>query len=78
MSEDLTILRAKSPETAAFVEQWRAKYQRTFDFSKTEDQADFYEGVSEMGRFIAKNNAVASLQVHVTTAGVAEVSIDAA
>lgn len=72
---DTTILREKKPAVAEFVEQWRSKYQRQYDFSKTEDQANFYEGMLEMARHIATNNAGADLSAQVSTMGVSSVPV---
>jgi hypothetical protein len=72
MSET-TILRERNPAVAEFYEHWKARYQRNYDFSKTEDQADFYEGMTEMARHIATNSAGAFLQSQVSNSGVTDV-----
>jgi hypothetical protein len=69
---DTTILKEKNPAVAEFVEQWRAKYQKSFNFSNTEDQADFYEGMLEIARHIATNSAGAFLQIQVSNSGVSD------
>lgn len=72
---DTTILRTKKPAVADFIDQWRAKYQRQYDFTKTEDQADFYEGMLEMARHVATNNNGAGVQVTASTEGVSGVQV---
>jgi len=72
---DTTILREKHPAVAEFVEHWRAKYQRHYDFSKTEDQADFYEGMLEIARHIATNGAGANITVATSTSGVSGLNV---
>lgn len=72
---DLTILRENNPASAEFVEAWRQKYQRSFDFSSTEDQAIFYEGMVELARHIATQTGAARLGVTVSTKAVSEVSV---
>ena len=70
---DTTILRENNPETAQFVEAWRAKYQRAYDFTDEVEQANYYEGVVEMARHIATSGGSASLSAEVSTKGVSEV-----
>jgi hypothetical protein len=75
---DLTILKEKNPAVAEFVEAWKKKYARDYDFSKTADQADFYEGVLEMTRHMAVNSVTGRLLVVPTTTGVGKLEVCAA
>lgn len=77
MNSDTTILREKKPDVADYIETWRKKYQKSYDFTKSEEQATFYEGVLEMARFIATTNTGATSVVFVNTEGVAEVRLNA-
>ncbi len=72
---DLTITKEKNPEVAQFIEHWRSKYQRAYDFSNPEDQATFYEGCLEMARHIATTNWRGSLAVTANTDGVSGVAV---
>jgi len=67
---DLTILKDRKPAIAEFVERWRFKYQRAYDFSKIEDQAIFYEGLVEMGRHLPLNAQFGQAAVTVNVEGV--------
>lgn len=53
---DLEILKQKNPNAAVYIAHWRQRYQRVYDFSKTEDQATFFEGVQEMARYIIEHS----------------------
>ena len=72
---DLTVLKEKNPAVAEFVQAWEAKYQRTYDLSEVGQQADFYEGVLEMARHVAKTNSGVTLKIGVSTTGVSEMLI---
>jgi hypothetical protein len=74
---DIEILKEKNPSVAEFVESWRRKYQRGYDFSRVEDQAIFYEGMLELGRHIPLHSGTASLSVHANTCGVGQVEVHA-
>lgn len=75
---DTTILRQNDPATAEFIDRWRAKYRKNYDFSKTEDQADFYEGMLEMARHIATHNSGAAVLCSASTRGVDLLSVGVA
>jgi hypothetical protein len=68
--KDITILKEKNPSMAAYIEAWRNRYQRSYDFSKTEDQATFYEGLVEMGKHVPINSGLASIELKVNSEGV--------
>lgn len=72
---DLTITKEKNPNSAFFIERWRAKYQRQYDFSKAEEQALFYEGSVEMARHIATTSEGANLHCAASTTGVDNVTM---
>ena len=72
---DTTILRQHDQATADFIDRWRAKYRRNYDFSKTEDQPDFYEGMLEMARHIATHNSGAGVLCSASTRGVDLLSV---
>jgi hypothetical protein len=74
---DLTITKEKNPAAAKFIETWRSKYQRSYDFTDVADQAIFYEGMLEMARFVATNNGGANLEVAASTEGVSGVTVAA-
>ena len=75
--EDAAVLRERDPETAEFVDAWRAKYERTFDLSDTAQQATFYEGMLEMSRHVATAAGTVSLAVRLSTDGVSQICADA-
>lgn len=69
--EDMTILRQRKPNIAQFLESWVSKNEkRQFDFSKEEDQADFFEALQDMGRHIAHVSQSATLSSIVSVDGV--------
>jgi len=70
-----TILEENNPAAAEFLKLWQSKYQENFDLSKIEDQANFYEAVLEMARFMAKNSSTASIECSPTSVGVGCFSI---
>jgi hypothetical protein len=73
---DLTVLKEKNPAAAEFVELWRAKYERSYDLSDVKEQADFYEGVLCLTRFIAKQSNTGSLRCSPSSTGIAGLSVD--
>ncbi len=72
---DLTILDQNNPAVAEFVESWRNMFEKSYDFSKTEDQATFYEGVMQMAKHVATTNATATLKTNVSSQAVSEIVI---
>lgn len=72
---DLTIVKAKNPAVAEFLESWVDMYQRQYDFSLPEEQAIFYEGVMELTKHIAKNLPSACLKISNNAMGVSELNI---
>lgn len=69
--EDMTILKQRKPNVAQFLESWIARNEkRSFDFSKEEDQADFYEALQDMGRHIAHVSQSATLSSIISVDGV--------
>ena len=72
-----TILKERNPATAEFVEVWRAKYERAFDFTDESEKAIFYEGVVEMARHIATAADTATLGVILSVDGVSSLRADA-
>jgi hypothetical protein len=74
---DTTVLEERNPATAAFVKAWRAKYERTFDFTEESEKATFYEGVVEMARHIATAADTATLGAMLSVDGVSSMRADA-
>jgi hypothetical protein len=74
---DTEILKDRDPAVAEFIEAWRAKYQRGYDFRRVEDQAIFYEGLVELGRHIPLHSGMASIAVRANTHGIGQVDIHA-
>lgn len=60
---------------AEFIESWKNKYAKKFDFSKIEEQALFYEGMLEFARFVAKTHEQASVQTLDCPSGLTELKI---
>ena len=59
---DLDILRQKNPQQAKALELWRQKYEgRKYDFGKPEDQADYYEALTELAKLITRTSVSALL-----------------
>lgn len=67
---DLQILREKHPDVADFLEQWRNKYQRSYNLEEKGEQACLYEGVLEMARHLALASKQATVRLDVSNAGV--------
>lgn len=76
MADDLTVLRENNSAEAEFVQAWREKYERAYDFSKDEDQATFYEGAMEMARHIAITSKTGSLDSICSTHGVSQIVLN--
>lgn len=76
MSE-LQLLKENKPAIAELVEQWQAKYNRTFDLKDPAEQATFYEGLVELGRHIAAASDSANLNVQVSVQGVSGLKVTA-
>jgi hypothetical protein len=74
---DTVILNNNNPAVAEFVDAWRKKYQKTYDFSDPKEQATFYEGMLEIARHVATNTATGTLAVAVGTEAVSEVRVAA-
>jgi hypothetical protein len=69
MMSDLELLKQNKPDVAVFLEQWRSKYERTFDLKDVADQANFYEGVVEMARHMAVAAHAGTVQVTASNEG---------
>ena len=74
---DLEILKQNKPAVAELVEQWRAKYNKTFDLTDPSQQADFYEGLVELGRHMASASVFGTLNAEVSVDGVCGLTITA-
>jgi len=73
---DTEILKQRRPEIAEFIEHWRSKYQKNFDFSDSKEQANFYEAMVELGRHLASTASSASLNVVVSNDGLCHVDVN--
>lgn len=69
--DDLAVLRQKNPQLADFIQLWREKYQRNYDFDDNNEveKANFYEGAAVMARHMAIAGKTANLTVEVGTTG---------
>lgn len=74
--DELVVLRFKNPELASYLENWKAKYERNFDFSVPAQQADFFEGITEISKHIAHCNKSANLKIVVGTEGVTTIYVN--
>lgn len=75
MTDDLTVLRQKNAAEADFIQVWRNKYQRKFDFSIEKDKADFYEGLLELAKHIPIGSSVAAVNISASTDGISGLSV---
>ena len=74
---DLELLKQNKPAVAELIEQWRAKYNKTFDLTDPAEQADFYEGLVELGRHVASVSIFATLDIKVSIDGVSGLTVTA-
>lgn len=72
---DKEILKQKNPQLAEFIEQWQAKYDKTFDLTTKEGQAIFYEGILEMARHMAIDLKSVTLKIDVCNEGVSGLNV---
>ena len=72
---DFSVIKNTNPAIAGFVEYWKNKYDRKYDFSKVDQQALFYEGMLELARFVAKNSENANVNSFLGPAGFSEIKI---
>lgn len=67
-----------TPQKQQFLKAWRGKYVgRSFDFSKSEDQEEFFEGMTEMVKHIIHSSAKASIYDVATLDGIETLYINA-
>lgn len=69
------ILTEKNPKLAEFLDRWSNKYNRSYNFSDTSDQAIFYEGVVELARHVASETSGANMSITTNTAGVGSLQV---
>lgn len=67
---DMEILKTKKPGVAEFIQRWKSKYEKSFDFSRTADQADFYESLVELSRHLATTASGANISLNISNEGV--------
>ena len=60
---------------AEFMEEFQMKYNKPFDFSKREDQANFCEAMNELGRFLPNAAKTANLSLSVNPNGITGVEV---
>jgi hypothetical protein len=70
-----TILTERNPKLADFLERWSNKYNRSYNFSDTSEQAIFYEGIVELARHVASETPGASMSMTTNTAGVGSLQV---
>lgn len=70
------LLRENRPDVAEFVERWKSKYNRSYDLNSMEEQATFYEGVTELAKHIAIDSKTASLEIQLAVDGVVGVKVN--
>jgi|LakMenE18May11ns_1017448.scaffolds.fasta_scaffold9535684_2 hypothetical protein len=71
------ILKNNKPEVAEFLHLWKNRFERSYDLSDINEQADFYEGISCLARFIAKNSKNGSLKCSPCSLGIEALSVEA-
>ena len=64
-----------SPELAEAIQSIMDRFDRSYKFSKIEDQATFVEGMQEIGQHLALNNSTATLKVEVSSGGIVQVTV---
>lgn len=72
---EISILKDMNPAVAGFIESWKNKYEKKYDFSDTEQQAIFYEGMLELARFVAKSSESAFIRTTLCSSGISEISL---
>lgn len=78
MSADTEIIKAKNANLGQWIEMWKKRYEKKYNFSNINDQADFYEGITEMARHLAHASNGASLSLVLNQEGVTTVYVNAA
>lgn len=74
MSQSVEPMREKNPKDAEFVEQWQSNFERDYDFSKQEEQANFVEALQTMASFLANRNKNATVRLSLGSDGVTALS----
>jgi hypothetical protein len=72
---DFSVIKNMNPAIAGFIESWKNKYDRKYDFSQVDQQALFYEGMLELARFVAKNSEGADVTSLLNPSGFSEIKI---
>jgi hypothetical protein len=78
MSADVEVIKAKNPNLGQWIEQWKKRYEKRFNFSNPNDQADFYEAMLEMARHLCHSANGASLSLVLNPEGVTTVYVNSA
>lgn len=70
------ILRQNKPNVAEFIQHWQSKYQRSFNLSVPEEQANFYEAMLEISRHLANcSSTTTEVSVSVNNEGISGLKI---
>jgi hypothetical protein len=77
MMADIEVIKAKNANLGQWIEQWKKRYEKKYNFSDTNDQATFYEGITEMAKHIAHASNGASLSLVLNPEGVTTVYVSA-
>ena len=68
---DLEVLKQSNPELAEYLELWRSRHQKNFNFTEMEQQSEFHEAVLDMARHMAETSESGSLTLEVSNSGAA-------
>jgi hypothetical protein len=77
MSTEVEVIKAKNVSLGQWIEHWKRRYEKKYDFSNINDKATFYEGMMEMAKHIAHGSNGASLSLVLNPEGVTTVYVNA-
>lgn len=66
-------LKQNDPNAAKFLEEWQNQFEKSYDFSKKDDQVVFVEAINEIAKHIATRNKTATLELSISQHGVVAV-----
>jgi hypothetical protein len=78
MTAGIEVIKAKNPSLGQWLEQWKKRYEKKYNFADSNDQATFYEGMTEMAKHLAHSSNGAGVSLVLNPEGVTTVYINAA
>ena len=69
-------LRESQPELAEVIDSLTSRFQRSYDFSRIDHQADFSEACHEIGMHIARLSQTGSIKIEVGARGVVGLAVN--